>query len=126
MLASMIPNARFVPLESKNHLLLKTEPAWQQFLDEVVEFTNTEKTTHSGEQPAHSHDKTFDELTRREKEILDLIARGLDNNQIAASLVISSKTVRNHINNIYSKLQVTNRPRAIIKAREAGMGRGIE
>jgi len=123
MLASMIPNARFVPLESKNHLLLEYEPAWQQFLDEVVEFTSTAETEHSGEQTAHSHDKALDELTRREKEILELIARGLDNNQIAASLVISSKTVRNHINNIYSKLQVTNRPRAIIKARKAGMGR---
>lgn len=123
MLASIIPNAHFVTLESKNHLLLETEPAWQHFLDEVVNFTTTERTESFAGQSANSHDTSFDELTRREKEILELIAQGLDNNQIAASLVISSKTVRNHINNIYSKLQVTNRARAVIKAREAGMGR---
>jgi len=122
-LASMIPDARFVPLESKNHLLLETEPAWKHFLDELVDFTSSEKTESSTLQADQSAVKSFEELTQREKEILDLIARGFDNNQIAESLIISSKTVRNHISNIYSKLQVTSRARAIIKAREAGMGR---
>jgi len=123
MLASMIPNARFAPLESKNHLLLETEPAWQQFLEEVVSFTNAKKSELLAEQTVPSYIKSFDELTRREREILDLMAYGFDNQQIADSLVISSKTVRNHINNIYSKLQVANRAMAVIKALEAGMGR---
>ncbi len=121
-LAAMIPQARFVPLESKNHLLLETEPAWQRFLDEVVDFVSEmpETLLHS---PASSV-TPLDELTQREREVVELIARGLDNNQIAEALFISPKTVRNYMTNIYSKLQVSNRSQAIIKAREAGIGRG--
>lgn len=66
----------------------------------------------------------FPELTAREREILDLIARGLSNPQIAAKLVLAPKTVRNHIGNIFDKLQVADRAQAIIRAREAGLGSG--
>jgi DNA-binding NarL/FixJ family response regulator len=62
------------------------------------------------------------ELTPRELEILDLIAKGVSNPQIAHQLVISEKTVRNHITSIFSKLQVADRAQAIIKARSAGLG----
>jgi DNA-binding NarL/FixJ family response regulator len=61
------------------------------------------------------------ELTEREREILGLIARGLANNEIAERLVLSPKTVRNHISSIFSKLQVADRAHAIIRAREAGL-----
>ena len=64
----------------------------------------------------------FPELTARENEILDLIARGKSNTEIAQRLVISPHTVRNHISNIFSKLQVADRSEAIIRARDAGLG----
>ena len=56
------------------------------------------------------------------KEVLDLIAKGLDNDEIAGHLCISPKTVRNHITRIFNKLQVNTRARAIVLAREAGIG----
>ena len=65
----------------------------------------------------------FPELTEREHEVLELIARGHKNQEIARQLVIAHKTVRNHVSNIFSKLQVADRAQAIIRAREAGMGR---
>lgn len=64
----------------------------------------------------------FPELTEREREILSFIAQGLSNNEIAQRLVLSSKTVRNHISNIFDKLQVADRAQAIVRAREAGLG----
>jgi Response regulator containing a CheY-like receiver domain and an HTH DNA-binding domain len=65
----------------------------------------------------------FPELTDREDEVLELIARGLANRNIATQLGISDKTVRNHVANIFNKLQVADRSQAIIRAREAGLGR---
>lgn len=65
----------------------------------------------------------FPELTNREREILELIAVGESNQSIAKSLSISLKTVRNHVSNIYSKLQVADRAQAVIKARESGFGK---
>ncbi len=64
----------------------------------------------------------FPELTEREREVLDQLARGLSNTEIAATLVISQKTVRNHVSNIFGKLQVVDRAQAIIRARKAGLG----
>ena len=66
--------------------------------------------------------RVFPELSDRERELLDLIARGHKNADIAARLVLSDKTVRNHVSNILSKLQVADRAQAIILAREAGLG----
>lgn len=64
----------------------------------------------------------FPELTPRELDVLELIAQGANNSQIAEQLVITDKTVRNHITSIFSKLQVADRAHAIIKARDAGLG----
>jgi DNA-binding NarL/FixJ family response regulator len=64
----------------------------------------------------------FPELTGREREILNLIAQGYNNTEIAEQLVLSQKTVRNHISNIFSKLQVADRAQAIVRARAAGLG----
>ena len=65
----------------------------------------------------------FPELTDREREILHLIAAGKNNQEIAASLFLSLKTVRNYVSNIFTKLQVADRAHAIVRAREAGLGR---
>jgi DNA-binding NarL/FixJ family response regulator len=65
----------------------------------------------------------FPELTDREREVLDLIAEGLDNGAIASRLYISNKTVSNHISNIFAKLQLADRAQAIVVARQAGLGR---
>jgi len=64
----------------------------------------------------------FPDLTDREREILTLIAQGRKNAEIAQSLVITTKTVRNYISSIFGKLQVADRAQAIIRAREAGLG----
>jgi DNA-binding NarL/FixJ family response regulator len=66
-------------------------------------------------------EESFPELTPRELEVLYLIAQGANNQQIAERLVITDKTVRNHITSVFSKLQVADRAQAIIKAREAGL-----
>ena len=64
----------------------------------------------------------FPELTEREREILDLIAQGHSNTEVASHLVLSPSTVRNYVSNIFSKLQVADRAHAIIRARKAGLG----
>ena len=114
-LASLIPGARFVPLEGNNHILLEDDPVWPRFLAEVRDFLGTETlervTTNPGEAIAR--------LTPREQEVLTLIARGLNNDQIADRLVIAPKTVRNHVTRIYSKLDVDSRAQAVVLAREA-------
>jgi DNA-binding NarL/FixJ family response regulator len=71
---------------------------------------------------AASPEESFPELTSREREILDLIARGHTNTKIAARLFVSPKTVGNHISHIFTKMQVADRAHAIIRAREAGLG----
>jgi pimeloyl-ACP methyl ester carboxylesterase/DNA-binding CsgD family transcriptional regulator len=112
LLAGLIPGARLVPLDSENHILLPQEPAFQQFFEELRTFV-----------PAPGRKaKAFENLTAREAEILERIAQGLDNAQIAAHLDMSEKTVRNHITHIFDKLGVENRPQAIVLAREAGLG----
>jgi len=65
----------------------------------------------------------FPDLTERENEILELIAQGRSNGDIAGRLGITSKTVRNHVANVFNKLQVADRSQAIVRAREAGLGR---
>ena len=64
----------------------------------------------------------FPELTEREREILDLVARGLTNAAIARRLVVSDKTVRNHVSNVFGKLHVADRAEAVARARDAGLG----
>ena len=64
----------------------------------------------------------FPDLTAREREILDLVARGWSNQQIAAQLGLSIKTIRNHVSSVFTKIQVVDRAQAIVKAREAGIG----
>ena len=118
-LAALIPDAQFVPLASKNHVLLEPEPAWQHFLAEIRSFIGP-----GTAQPAATARAIFGELTDREYDVLELIAQGCSNAEIAQCLIISPKTVRNHITSIFSKLAVTNRAQAIVHARQAGLGQG--
>ena len=73
------------------------------------------------DRPAHTAPH-FPELTSRELDVLRLVALGHNNHAIAAELVLSEKTVRNHVSNIFTKLQVADRAQAIVRARDAGLG----
>jgi pimeloyl-ACP methyl ester carboxylesterase/DNA-binding CsgD family transcriptional regulator len=108
MLAATIPDARFVALESSNHILLEPEPAFGQLFEELQGFLGNAA--------------SFGGLTAREAQILEQIAQGLDNAQIAARLELSEKTVRNHITSIFDKIGVESRAQAIVMARERGLG----
>lgn len=115
-LASLIPNARFVPLETNNHILLPNEDAWETFCREVDDFLEPEAA-------ARASHAALDTLTPRETEVLNGVARGLGNREMADLLRISEKTVRNHVTTIFSKLGVSSRGKAIVAARDAGLGR---
>jgi DNA-binding CsgD family transcriptional regulator len=106
-LASTIPNAEFVELDSRNHVLLAHEPAWNEFQRAVREFTGVarDEARPAGEAP----------LTARERRILDLLRQGKTNAQIGAAVFISEKTVRNHLSSVYRKLGVANRAQAIVR-----------
>jgi DNA-binding NarL/FixJ family response regulator len=74
--------------------------------------------------PATRPERPFPELTGRETEILDRIAAGKNNGQIASELFLSPKTIRNNVTSILAKLQATDRAEVIIRARDAGLGSG--
>ncbi|MFM9888393.1 MAG: alpha/beta fold hydrolase [Burkholderiales bacterium] len=121
MLAALIPGARFIPLESRNHVLLDNEPAWTAFAEELRAFLPPTP------RPLMNHGALpmpFAQLSPRERELLELIAVGVDNKEISSRLFLSEKTVRNHITNIFSKLAVTTRAQAIVRARMVGFGQG--
>jgi len=75
-----------------------------------------------GGDPRTAAAQVFPSLTEREHEILSLMAGGYTNTAIASRLYLSPKTVRNYVSNIFTKLQVSDRPQAIVRAREAGLG----
>lgn len=115
ILASEIPGAEFVELDSANHILLEDEPAWQRFCDAVAEFAGVAAA------PAAAGDAAaFAALSPREGEVLALICEGLANAEIAARLGIRDKTVRNHVSNLFDKLGVWTRAQAIVFARDRG------
>jgi pimeloyl-ACP methyl ester carboxylesterase/DNA-binding CsgD family transcriptional regulator len=118
ILATRIPGAQFIELDSRNHILLEGEPAWERFTEAVLEFTGLED-------PARGEDDAFASLSPREREVLALLAEGLGNAQIAERLSISEKTVRNHVSNLFDKLGVWTRAQAIVFALEHGF-RGVK
>ena len=113
--AALIPDAQFVPLESRNHIVLAGEPAWQQFVHAIEDFLPSES----------GASESIDDLTAREREVLEFIAQGLGNTEISTKLKISEKTVRNHVSIILSKLGVNSRAQAVARARDFGFGRRI-
>jgi pimeloyl-ACP methyl ester carboxylesterase/DNA-binding CsgD family transcriptional regulator len=109
-LAAQIPGARFVPLDSDNHVLLDSEPAWGAFLSEVRAFLRPsakQQVVSVAEQVA---------LTPAEREVLQLVVQGLDNRAIADRLHKSEKTVRNQVSSVFDKLGVRTRAEAIVHA----------
>lgn len=110
-LASAIPGAQFVELDSKNHVLLEHEPAWERFQEAILEFTGA---------GAVAEDAAFASLSPREREVLALMTEGLANAEIGARLRISEKTVRNHVSSIFDKLGVWTRAQAMVFARDHG------
>jgi pimeloyl-ACP methyl ester carboxylesterase/DNA-binding CsgD family transcriptional regulator len=117
LLASLIPDCCFVSLDSENHMPLADEPAWPHLVEEAQKFLS---------QPANSAAShgalPLAELTPRERAVLDGIAEGLDNAEIATLLGLSEKTVRNHITRVFDKIGVAHRYQAIVLARDAGLG----
>ncbi len=117
VVASLVPDARFVPLESRNHILLDTDEAWDQFAFEIDEFLSVP----GNNSPA----LLLDRLTSREQEVLEYVAQGLSNGGISTRLKIAEKTVRNHVSIILSKLGASSRAHAVVIGREAGFGRRL-
>lgn len=114
-MAGLIPGARFVPLESRNHVLLENEPAFAQCFGEIQAFLDDH-----GANPVQA--SAFRNLSPSELALLELLAHGLDNLQIAAHLGLAEKTVRNKVSAVFRKLDVGTRAQAIVHAREAGFG----
>ena len=112
LIARLIPGARFVPLEGRNHVVLGGSREFEQMFTELQGFLQWR----GGTAPS----ATAPGLTPREREIVELLAHGLDNSQIAARLSLSAKTVRNRITPIFEKLGAETRAQAVVKAREAG------
>lgn len=99
LVAREIPNARFLPLESDNHVLLPDEPAWIDFVTELRSFLGT----------GHAPPPTMEQLSRRELDVLRLVAGGLTNQAIAGRLYLSPRTVERHLSNIYLKLGLSGK-----------------
>jgi DNA-binding NarL/FixJ family response regulator len=106
LIASLIPNSRFVELLSRNHLTLEDEPAWPVLVSEVKSFLAGDAARPAARPAAP------DDLTVREVEVLRLIAEGRSNQEIADALVISIHTVTNHVKSILSKTGAANRTEA--------------
>ncbi len=98
-IAAAVPSARLIPLDSRNHLLLADEPAWQVFISEVPEFL--------GSRPVPTG--ALADLSRREREVMKLVAEGLSNEEIAERLFLSVRTVERHLSNVYAKLRVSGK-----------------
>jgi pimeloyl-ACP methyl ester carboxylesterase/DNA-binding CsgD family transcriptional regulator len=111
LIAASIPDARFEPLASDNHMPLEGEPAYDAAQALIRDFIG--RTASTG---------TIDGLSLHEREVVELLARGLDNSQIAAHLDVAEKTVRNRVSAVFAKLGVENRAQAIVQARNAGFG----
>jgi pimeloyl-ACP methyl ester carboxylesterase/DNA-binding CsgD family transcriptional regulator len=101
-LASLLPDACFVSLEGDNHILQEGEPAWEAFLSEVRAFLRDDELA-----PTDAGD--IGELSDRECEVLQLVAAGMSNEQIAARLFLSTRTVERHLSNVYAKLRLSGK-----------------
>jgi len=103
--SSLIPNARLVPLQSSNHILLADEPAWRVFIDEVTSFLESDRQAVG----SRGADRPAEALSPRELDVLRLAADGRTNDEIADALTLSVRTVERHLSNVYAKLGLTGR-----------------
>lgn len=117
LLASLIPGAQFVELESDNHVLLRDEPAWSSFTDSVAAFLGI-ATADRSEPPVGMPDLAS--LTARERDVLAALADGLTNKQIAKRLDLTPKTARNYVSHVLSKLGASTRTEAAAIALRGG------
>ena len=101
-MASLLPDARFVTLESDNHILQEREPAWEVFLSEVRTFLRDDE-----QGPTVAAD--LSDLSEREREVLELVAAGMSNEEIAERLFLSTRTVERHLSNVYAKLRLSGK-----------------
>jgi pimeloyl-ACP methyl ester carboxylesterase/DNA-binding CsgD family transcriptional regulator len=115
LLAGLIADSRFIQLDSQNHMPLLDEPEWPRLVQELRKFLSEPGSHRSDSLP-------LDELTPRERAVLEAIADGLDNAEIADTLGLAEKTVRNHITRVFDKIRVQHRYQAIVRARDAGLG----
>lgn len=111
-LARGIAGAVFEPLETDNHYPMEGEPAFDRAVELIGQFL-----------AAPPAAQGFPLLSARQREMLDLLASGLDNAQIAAHLGLAEKTVRNTVSALFARLGVENRSQAIVMARNAGFGK---
>ncbi len=119
--AACIPGAHFVILDSRNHVLMQNEPAWNYFWNEFYRFLGVDSELSKSKTNISVEDKLWSELSRREREVLGLLAQGHNNLEISQKLVLSEKTVRNYVSHIYEKLQINSRGEAIVLARKFGL-----
>ena len=101
-LAALLPDARFVTLETENHILQEGEPAWEAFLSGVRAFLGDDERARTAAADVY-------ELSEREREVLELVAAGMSNEQIAEKLFLSSRTVERHLSNVYAKLRLSGK-----------------
>jgi pimeloyl-ACP methyl ester carboxylesterase/DNA-binding CsgD family transcriptional regulator len=112
-IAAAVRSARLITLDSRNHMLLEHEPAWPRFIAELSEFL--------GSRPLSAG--SVADLSRRERDVMRLVAEGLSNQEIAARLFLSVRTVERHLSNVYVKLRVSGKAaRAAAAARFSQVG----
>jgi pimeloyl-ACP methyl ester carboxylesterase/DNA-binding CsgD family transcriptional regulator len=123
-IAGEIPDSRFFSIDSNNHILLESEPGWQEFkkiFAAHIPSGSDSVPAPVSSAPTSNVSKTIEELSKREREVLMQLAKGLSNKEIANAFFISEKTVRNHISNIFAKIGVTSRTQALVLAKELNL-----
>jgi len=116
-LASQLPDAHFLPLRGENHILQLEDSSWPIFIGELRRFLADVPAAQGGRAAPW-----ISELTSRQRVVLNLVARGQSNTEIAQALFIATKTVRNHVCAICGNLDIPTRAQLIVQAREKGFG----
>jgi pimeloyl-ACP methyl ester carboxylesterase/DNA-binding CsgD family transcriptional regulator len=122
--AAGLPRSSFVMLPGANHIWLETDPSWPIWLEQLDAFAAATAGDAQSRVQMDERLRNLDTLTEREREVLEGIAAGRSNREICEALGVSPATLRNHISHVFAKIGVTQRAQAIVRARNAGFGRG--